>query len=619
MKEPIFNNGAHYSKDSNCHFSLWAPDFQSVELKICMPLESYFLMKKDNSGFWSVTLDDISPDTTYKFRLNSDREIPDPASHYQPRGVHEPSQVVCHEDFIWEDSSFSGIDLSEMIMYELHVGTFTTAGTFEAVTEQLDDLLSLGINAIELMPVAQFPGSRNWGYDGVYPYGVQNSYGGPAGLKKLVNECHKKGIAVILDVVYNHLGPEGNYLWGLGSYFTNTYRTPWGNAINFDGPMSDNVKLFFIENAIYWFDRYHIDALRLDAVHAIFDYGAKTFLEQLAEAVDAYSRQHRKKHYLIAESDLNDSNIIKPAALGGFGIDAQWSDDYHHCLHTLLTAETSGYYLDFGTVGHLARTLREGYAYTGEYSNYRKRSHGNSARGCHREQFVVFSQNHDQVGNRLMGERLSALVSFEALKLAAATVILSPYVPMLFMGEEYGEDAPFQFFVNFSGNALIENIRKGRKREYREFHKKGTPPDPQDLGTFLRSKLIWEKRQEGNHKILLEFYKALIKIRKEIPVFSCINSVNVYVDGREKQKVVIIRRHLSNDDANSVLCIFNFNKDNVQMSLNGLEAWERFFCSAAAEWAGAGSESSEILICDEPFTIAGLSVSLYNKKSVALL
>ncbi|MBF0515599.1 MAG: malto-oligosyltrehalose trehalohydrolase [Nitrospirae bacterium] len=606
-----------YAPDGSCRFSLWAPDFKAVELKLCLPGKSSYIAmeEKDEKGYWRATPDKISPETTYMFRLNHDREIPDPASAYQPHGVHGASEVVCHDDFQWEDGSFSGIEIAEMIIYELHVGTFTPAGTFDAVICRLDDLSELGVNAIELMPVAQFPGSRNWGYDGVYPYGVQNSYGGPAGLKKLVNECHKKGIAVILDVVYNHLGPEGNYLWGLGNYFTNAYNTPWGDAINFDGPLSDEVRLFFMENALYWLDRYHIDALRLDAVDAIFDFGARPFLRNLSDMVDKYSKLRRKKHYLIAESDLNDSTIISPSALGGYGIDAQWSDDYHHCIHTLLTGEQSGYYIDFGKIGHLVKVLRDGFAYTGNYSRFRKRCHGNYADNRDKGQFIVFSQNHDQIGNRIMGDRLNALVSFEAVKLAAAAVILSPYIPMLFMGEEYGEEAPFQYFVSFSDIALINAVRNGRKRQFKGFHKNGSPADPQDEGTFLRSKLNWEKRAGGNHKILLEFYKTLIKMRKETPTISSINSVNMEVEGHEGKKIVAIKRW-HNAQERGLLCIFNFNKDTVQsaISLAGTEVWEKFFDSADTLWGGSSCASSDVLTYNDAFTITGLSLSIYKRR-----
>ncbi len=376
-----------------------------------------------------------------------------------------------------------------MIMYELHAGTFIPEGTFDAVIPGLDHLKDLGINATDIMPVAQFPGERNWGYDGVYPFAVQNSYGGPDGLKRIVNECHTKGIAVILDVIYNHLGPEGNYLRDYGPYFTDRYKTPWGQAINFDGPYSNEVRNFFIENALSWLKNYHIEGLRIDAIHGIYDMSAQPFLPELAERVEEFSQQEGRKFYLIAESDLNNSYALRPRDSGGSGLDALWCDDFHHALHTLLTGETDGYYVDFGKIGHLVKSFREGFVYSGQYSAFRKRNHGNSSADIPPDRFVVFSQNHDQTGNRLKGERLSSLVSFESLKLAAGVVLLSPYIPLIFMGEEYGETAPFLFFISHSDPELIKAVRQGRKDEFKTFNWKDEPPDPQDIETFMRSKL----------------------------------------------------------------------------------------------------------------------------------
>ena len=316
------------------------------------------------------------------------------------------------------------------MLYELHVGTFTAQGTFDAIVPHLDELKDLGITSIELMPVAQFPGDRNWGYDGVYPFAVQNSYGGPEGLKRLVNACHQRGLAVTLDLVYNHLGPEGNYLQDFGPYFTDRYRTPWGSAINFDGPESDEVRRFFIENALYWVTEFRVDALRLDAVHGIFDFSALHFLQELAAAVHEQAEQLNRRIYVIAESDLNDVRIVRSPELGGYGLDAQWNDDFHHALHTLLTGERTGYYEDFGRIQDLAKAFAEGFVYSGAYSPARRRRHGNSSKDLAAPRFVVFAQNHDQVGNR---HRLSALVSFEWLKLAAAVVLLSPFIPLLFI------------------------------------------------------------------------------------------------------------------------------------------------------------------------------------------
>jgi maltooligosyltrehalose trehalohydrolase len=459
----------------------------------------------------------IEPGARYVFRLENDRDRPDPASRYQPEGVHGPSEVVDHTAFSWTDKGWSGLALQSMIMYELHTGTFTPEGTFDAIISRLGDLKDLGINAIELMPVAQFPGKRNWGYDGVYPFAVQNSYGGPEGLKRLVNACHARDIAAILDVVYNHLGPEGNYVGEYGPYFTDKYRTPWGNAINFDGSYSDEVRNFFVRNALSWITDYHIDALRIDAIHGIFDYSARHFLRELGEAVHARAGELGRRIYVIPESDLNDVRVISPPELGGYGLDAQWNDDFHHCLHTLLTGEKSGYYKDFGAIDQMERAYRDGFVYSGQYSPFRKRRHGSSSKDRPASQFVVFSQNHDQVGNRMQGERLSSLVSFEALKLAAGCVILSPYLPLLFMGEEYGETAPFLYFVSHSDPGLIEAVRNGRKEEFKAFGWEGEPPDPQDERTFLASELHWEERTKGSHETLLRFYKQLIACERERP------------------------------------------------------------------------------------------------------
>ncbi|MBD3290350.1 malto-oligosyltrehalose trehalohydrolase, partial [candidate division KSB1 bacterium] len=465
--------GAHYNDNKTCEFTVWAPLPEKVELKLKKTTERTIRMSRDRRGYWHATVKDISVHTNYTYLLNGETERPDPASFWQPHGVHQASQVVNHKKFRWTDKEWSGISLKEMIIYELHVGTFTEKGTFKEIIPRLKRLLELGVNTIEIMPVAQFPGERNWGYDGVYPFAVQNSYGDPDSLKKLVNECHKLGLAVVLDVVYNHLGPEGNYLRDFGPYFTDKYKTPWGEAVNFDDEFSDEVRNYFIENALYWFDNYHIDALRLDAIHAIFDMSAKKFLQELAERVQQFSHDNLRKHYLIAESDLNNSTVISPREMGGYGLDAQWADDFHHSVHTLLTGEEAGYYQDFGETGHLIKALENAVVYTGQYSEYRKRSHGNSYRDQHASQFVVAIQNHDQVGNRMMGERLSHLISFEGLKLAAGVLLLSPYIPLIFMGEEYGESSPFLYFVSHGDPNLIKAVREGRKSEFKSFRWKG--------------------------------------------------------------------------------------------------------------------------------------------------
>lgn len=433
--------GAASLGDGRCRFTVWAPAAEKVEVRLLTPRPRVATLDRGGQGYHHGVLEGVERGSLYVYRLDGGPERADPASRSQPQGVHGPSEVV-DPQFPWEDVSWVGPRLQDYILYELHVGTFTREGTFDAIIPHLTDLRELGVTAIELMPVAQFPGTRNWGYDGVFPFAVQDSYGGPAGLKRLVNACHREGLAVVLDVVYNHLGPEGNTLGDFGPYFSERYRSPWGPALNFDGPGSDEVRRFFIENALAWITDYHVDALRLDALHAILDLSAYPFLAELAAAVRERAARLHRRVYLIAESDLNDPKLVRPPEVGGYGLDAQWNDDFHHALHALLTGERTGYYEDFGTVAHLARAFTEGYVYTGQYSVYRRRRHGVPARALPAHAFAVFAQNHDQVGNRMRGERLSALVPFEALKLAAAVVLLSPYLPLLFMGEEYGETAP---------------------------------------------------------------------------------------------------------------------------------------------------------------------------------
>jgi len=569
-------------------------------------------MIKDRAGYWKTAVGDAFPGTLYLYNLEEAKERPDPASQFQPQGVHRASQVVDHSSFNWEDGNWKGIDISRMIIYELHVCAFTPAGTFDAIIPRLGEIKEVGINAIEIMPVAQFPGERNWGYDGVYPFAVQNSYGGPDGLKRLVNECHKQGVSVILDVVYNHLGPEGNYFADYGPYFTEKYKTPWGSGLNFDGPYSDDVRNFFIENAIYWFDHYHIDALRLDAVHAIFDMSARPFLLELAERTQQFSKKQMRKFYLIAENDLNDTKVIRSRELGGCGIDAQWCDDFHHCLHTLLTGEDQGYYCDFGAIEHLVKSLREGFTYSGQYSKYRNKRQGNSCKDRQASQFVVFSQNHDQIGNRMLGERLSSLVSYESLKLAASAVILSPFIPLIYMGEEYGETAAFLYFTSHSDPGLIEGVRAGRREEFKEFAWQGEPPDPQSVETFLKSKLDWEKREKGNHRVLLNFYKALIKLRREVPAISNLDKDSLDAFGFEQEKVIFLRRW---KDASQAFCLLNFNAEDVRIKAHLPDGnWAKALDSSEKIWSGPGTFLPKTITPGVEVILRGRSSAMYIRQ-----
>lgn len=556
--------GAHYLGNDRCRFQFWHPRLDWVNVLVN---DQRVAMTKHDRGYWQVEVDHVSPGSLYTYEMDLGQGVEqraDPASMSQPLGVHGASAVVDHS-FNWSDAGWRPIPLGEMIIYELHVGTFTPEGTFAAVIPRLSRLKELGINTIELMPVHQFPGGRNWGYDVAFPFAVQNSYGGVNGLKQLVNACHQLGIAVILDVVYNHLGPEGNYLWGLGLYFTDRYRTPWGEGINFDGPYSDGVRHYFVENALYWLREFHIDALRLDAVHAIYDFSCRHILLELAEKV----KELTPERFLIAESDLNDIRLLNPPQIGGYGIDAQWSDDFHHSLHSVLTGERRGYYSDFGELDQLVKALQEGFVYQGQYSSYRCRYHGSPSADFSPDRFVVCLQNHDQVGNRMRGERLSHLIDWERLKLGAALLLLSPYIPLLFMGEEYGETHPFLYFVSHSDPDLIANVRKGRAKEFADFQE-GEPPDPQAEETFNRSILQWELQTRPPHSHLWRFYQQLIALRQSFPS---------HKTDRERIKLTGEVLHLHRSD---LWAIFNFG-DQPYMQLPDLKC---LLYSNSTEWGG---------------------------------
>lgn len=582
--------GSTYLGDGKCGFCVWAPTMQLVEVHIVSPNDHTAALTKDRQGYHRGVVLDTHPGDLYLYRLDGTRERPDPASRFQPQGVHGPSQVT-DPSFHWEDSSWTGLQLSDYIFYELHVGTYTQEGTFEAVISHLDYLQDLGITAVELMPVAQFPGERNWGYDGVYPYAVQNSYGGPQGLKQLINACHLRGIAVALDVVYNHLGPEGNYLWDFGPYFTDRYRTPWGQAINFDGPYSADVRDFFIQNALHWVTEFHVDALRIDAIHGIFDFSARHFLEDLAIAVHEQAAKLRRHIHVIPESDLNDSRIVRSRDLGGYGLDAQWNDDFHHALHTMLTKERMGYYQDFGHFHQMAKALREGFVYSGEYSEFRKRPHGNSSADIPAHRFVVSSQTHDQIGNRVLSDRLTQLVTLEGLKLAAGVVLLSPFVPLLFMGEEYAETAPFPYFVSHSDQDLVEAVRRGRCEEFSAFQWAGAPADPQDESTFLRAKLDHELRYNRHHRVILDFYRTLIALRKEVQALSKADKRESEVTEWPPYDLIILRRRCHSEE---VALFFHFGESAISAVVSLPEGrWLKRLDSAELQWHGPGSTVPE--------------------------
>lgn len=601
--------GASSIDVNSVRFRVWAPYAQSVDVQLIDQDQIRVPMQRDARGYFETIVSGIGPRSRYRYVLDGTKVRPDPASRFQPEGVHGPSVMVDPGAFQWTDQTWRGLPLEDFIIYEVHVGTFTQDGTFESIIRHLSYLKeTVGITAVELMPVAQFPGRRNWGYDGTYPFAVQASYGGPQGLKQLVNACHAAGLAVILDVVYNHLGPEGNYLGDFGPYFTDRYRTPWGSAINYDGPGSDEVRHYVISNALYWVTEYHIDALRLDAIHGIYDFSASHILKDMADAVHAQAKRLNRRIVVIAESDLNDTRIIDPCPHGGYGLDGQWNDDFHHALRVVLTGEQKGYYEDFHGLADLATAICEGFVYNGRYSVHRRRRHGSSSQHCRPSQFVVFSQNHDQIGNRAVGDRLSTQLPWDELKVIRAIVVLSPNVPLLFMGEEYGETAPFQYFIEHGDPDLVEAVRQGRRREFAHFGwNPDDIPDPQAPTTFTRSRLNRDRLDERQVS-LLRWTHALIRLRKEEPSLGAGDG-----QGRrhrvwafEDEQVLVVHRSAQAGAAS--LLIFGFNKSPVTVTLSEPQGtWRLRLDSMGKEFSGTGRESMPTELVVSP---QGTSVSV---------
>jgi maltooligosyltrehalose trehalohydrolase len=502
-------------------FSVWAPNANAIDVVYDLPRSHRAPLERSDRGWWSASLADCGPGTRYAYSVDGGPPRPDPRSMSQPDGVDGPSEIVDHTTFEWTDDAWRGVSLRGALLYELHVGTFTADATFDAIIERLPHLAELGVDAVELLPVAEFSGHHGWGYDGVDLYAPHHAYGGPDGLKRVIDACHSAGIGVVIDVVYNHLGPAGNYLAEFGPYFSERDHTNWGSAVNFDGPGSDEVRRFVIDNALMWLRDYHADGLRLDAVHALIDDSAQHILEQLSVEVDVLATHVGKPLFLIAESDLNDPRFVRSRDAGGFGLDAAWADEWHHALHAALTAERAGYYEDFGSLHLLAKALRQAWVYDGVWSPHRARHHGRSPAGLAGHQFVVCTQNHDQVGNRALGERSSALLGDGRLRVAAALLLTSPFTPMLFQGEEWGATAPFQYFTDHRDPDLGRAVSEGRRREFASF---GWPPedvpDPQDEATFIRSKLCWDELTSPHHADLLRWHRDLIALRRRHSMLS---------------------------------------------------------------------------------------------------
>src|SRR5580692_8747299 len=504
-------------------FEVWAP--QATRLSASVAGEVHAMEGPDDRGWWRLNVGDLDPSdsghgTDYGFLVDDDEKVyPDPRSAWQPNGVHDLSRVYDHTRFVWSNAQFQAPPLSSSIIYELHVGTFTAQGTFDAAIEKLDYLVELGVTHIELMPVAAFEGRHGWGYDGVALFAVHEPYGGPDGLKRFVNAAHAKGLAVLLDVVYNHFGPSGNYTGKFGPYVTGSHHTPWGGAVNLEDAESNEVRRFFCDNALMWLRDYHIDGLRLDAVHAFIDRSAIHFLEQLSSEVETLEADLGRRLVLIAESDLNDPRIVTPCETGGLGIDAQWSDDFHHALFAVLCPkDKGGYYADFGSLAQLAKALEQTFVYDGIYSGYRRRIHGRPAGELSQHRFLGYIETHDQVGNRALGDRISHIAGLERTKIAAAIVLLSPFVPMLFQGEEWAPSSPFLYFADHQDCELARLVSEGRKREFSAFG--WAPemiPDPENSETYEASKLKWNEVNQPEHAQILEWYRALIRLRRTTP------------------------------------------------------------------------------------------------------
>lgn len=613
--------GARPVGPGTVRFKVWAPYAQTVAVRLVEPDRRPIPMEPRELGYFEAIVPGAGPGTRYVYVLDGRTERPDPASRSQPDGVHQPSAVVDAQAFAWTDQHWSGLPLSRFIIYELHTGTFTREGTFQAIIPYLTYLKEeVGVTAIELMPVAQFPGRRNWGYDGTYLYAPHSTYGGAHGMKTLVDACHAAGMAVVLDVVYNHLGPEGNYLADFGPYFTDRYRTPWGDAINYDGPDSDEVRHFIVSNALYWVTEYHLDALRVDAIHGIYDFSAVHILQELAEAVHRQAARLGRQVFMIAESALNDARVIAPRAQGGYGLDGQWNDDFHHALRTTLTEERAGYYRDFEGLRHLATAMQDGFAYSGQYSRYRRRRHGNSSKDRPPSQFIVFSQNHDQIGNRAFGDRLSSQIPFEALKVTAMTVLLSPNIPLLFMGEEYGETSPFLYFIDHGDPALVEAVRRGRRAEFASFDWTGDIPDPQDPATFERSRIHVGGPKNPRQAAMLRWTKRLIGLRTAIPSLGAGNEKGGHrVWAYEREKLLVLHRW--SERGQPALLILGFSKEPAAVTFREpVGRWALRLNSASEEFGGGRQDSlPETLViapAGTPVTVPGHAAALYLAASL---
>jgi maltooligosyltrehalose trehalohydrolase len=591
----VRRTGAIRSEGGSILWRVWAPFASEVSLVLIDGNERRAIaMQSESRGFHLAILRGVLEGQRYAYRLDGGPERQDPCSLWQPDGVDGFSAVVIPDRFSWTDQDWTGVPQAELVFYELHVGTFTVEGTFDAIIPRLRDLRELGITAIEIMPVAQFPGSRNWGYDGVLPYAAQNTYGGPHGLQRLIDACHACGLAVYLDVVYNHFGPESNYLGEFGPYFTDRYKTPWGAAINYDRAGCDAVRDFVLDNVRMWLEEFHVDGLRLDAVDAIFDMGARHILRAIKEAANKAGANRGWPAIVTAESDLNDPRLLYPVERGGYELDAQWMDDYHHAAHTFFTDERHGYYIDFGDASPLAQVLERPFLYNWDYSAFRDRKHGARPEGLSGNRFIVCLQNHDQVGNRASGDRLNTLLESRATqRLAASFLLLSPYLPLLFMGEEYGEENPFPFFCSFRGAELQKAVQEGRRREHSAHHQQALVPDPCAEATFTSARLSWSWPEGSERLGLRRLYRDLLTARREWPALKDLVCRSARLI-RDHDRGMLLEAHFGASPERSVHALFNLENRPIALAADSGTGQNLLFSSESESYRGGRTQFRRI-------------------------
>jgi maltooligosyltrehalose trehalohydrolase len=575
--------------DEGVRFRVWAPASARVDVVFYDgEVERVCELRPESGGYYSALVKDAAAGARYRFRLDGGHTYPDPSSRSQPDGVHGPSEVVDPGVFPWTDNAWDGLSPEALVIYELHIGTFTPEGTFDAAIRHLDDLRALGISAVEVMPVASFPGTRNWGYDGVALFAPAAPYGGPDGFRRFVDASHARGMGVILDVVYNHLGPEGNYLTAVtgGHFFTSRHRTPWGDAVNYDGPESGPVRDFIVQNALHWAHEYHIDGLRLDATHAILDDSPTHILREIADRLHALT----PPRVLIAEDDRNERRIVVPPDEGGFGFDAVWADELHHVLRRLAAGDSEGYFASYrGTIDEAVAALEQGWLYEGQYDEYHGAPRGTPPHGLAPRAFVHCLQNHDQVGNRAMGDRLTASVSLAVYRALSALLLLSPYTPLLWMGQEWAASTPFRYFTDHP-EPLGQAVTEGRREEFRHFSAFADPanrhriPDPQAAATFLASKLRWDERAREPHASTLSLYGALLTLRRNEPALRDRSRTSFAVE-RMGDRALALRR--TSTASRTLLVVVHLGEEPLTVRLG--DGWGVLLDTEERRFGGSGS------------------------------